>query len=112
MEHARKNLLLGGATVLTAVGASLCCILPVAVVLLGVGSAAMASRLEPARPYLLALTALMLVAAHVREYRPRPCDADSGCAPASRRWQRTALELLSAIAMLLTAFPYYINWLI
>ena len=56
METINKKVLLGVGTVVAAVGASLCCIVPVAVVLLGVGSAALGAQLEPVRPFFLGLT--------------------------------------------------------
>ncbi len=58
METVNKKVLLGVGTVVAAVGASLCCIVPVAVVLLGVGSAALGAQLEPVRPFFLGLTLL------------------------------------------------------
>ena len=53
METINNKVLLGLGTVVAAVGASLCCIVPVAVVLLGVGSAALGAQLEPIRPFFL-----------------------------------------------------------
>jgi len=60
METVHGKVLLGVGTVVAAVGASLCCIVPVAVVLLGVGSAALGARLEPIRPFFLGLTLLLV----------------------------------------------------
>lgn len=53
MANRSKGLWLNIGTIAAAFGASLCCILPVTVALLGVGSAALGAKLEPLRPYLM-----------------------------------------------------------
>lgn len=115
MEMAKKNAFLGIGTVLTALGASLCCILPVAVAFLGVGSAALGAKFEPFRPYFLVLTVGFLGFAFFREYRPRKaedCAPGEICAvPEKRRRQRILLWLVAAIVLVLVTFPYYANWL-
>jgi len=70
METINKKVLLGVGTVVAAVGASLCCIVPVAVVLLGVGSAALGAQLEPVRPFFLGLTLFLLGIAFYQVYKP------------------------------------------
>lgn len=97
---------------LAAAGASLCCILPVAVALLGVGSAAAAAQFEPYRPYLLAATAALLAFAFYRAYQPIRCEPGETCAvPAHRRRNRILLWLVAVLALGLVAFPYYSSWL-
>jgi len=104
--------LLGGVTILSAVAASLCCILPLAAVFLGVGSAALGAWMEPARPYLLGLTVLCLGLAFYQAYRPLKCDPEDSCAaPVSRRRQRVLLWIMTPIALGLLALPYYVEWL-
>ncbi|MGE0641185.1 MAG: mercuric transporter MerT family protein [Thermoanaerobaculia bacterium] len=98
--------------VLSALGASACCILPVAVALLGVGSAALGTRLEPLRPYLLATTVLLLGLAVYKAYRPLECAPGEVCAvPPTRRRFRIVLWLVTAVALALVTFPYYASWL-
>jgi mercuric ion transport protein len=112
MEAAMKNLFLGGGVVLAALGASLCCILPVAVAVLGVGSAALAVQLEPLRPWLAGLTLLLLGFAFYQAYRPVECAPGEACAvPANRRRNRIILWLVAVVAIALMAFPYYVSWL-
>lgn len=95
-----------------AAGASLCCILPVAVAALGIGSAAAAEKFEPYRPYFLVVTAAFLAFAFYRAYRPAECAPGEGCAlPASRRRSRVLLWLVAVVALGLVAFPYYAGWL-
>jgi mercuric ion transport protein len=114
MEEVRKSLFVAAGAMLAAFGASLCCILPVAVALLGVGSAALGAKLEPLRPWLAGLTVLLLGFAFYRAYRPViECAPDVACAvPASRRRTRLVLWLVTVAALALMAFPYYVSWLV
>lgn len=112
MEDARRSLLLNVGAVLAAFGASLCCILPVAVALLGVGSAALGAKLEPFRPWLAGLTVIFLGFAFYQSYKPAECDPGEACAvPARRRRHRIALWIVAIVAVALMAFPYYASWL-
>lgn len=113
MEEARKSLLVGAGAVLAALGASLCCILPLAVAFAGMGSAALGAQLEPLRPWLAGLTVLLLVFAFYREYRPVRCSPEEACAvPATRRRARILLWVASLVALAVMAFPYYVSWLV
>ena len=112
MEDAKKNLFLNTGAVLAAFGASLCCILPVGVAVLGVGSAALGARLEPFRPWLAGLTVIFLGFAFYQAYKPVECEPGETCAvPASRRRHRIALWIVAVVAVVLMAFPYYASWL-
>lgn len=101
--------------VVAAIGASLCCILPVAVVVLGVGSAALGAYLEPFRPYFIGLTVAFLGFAYYQAYKPSNVDCAPGqaCAvPENRRAQRIVLWVLTAVVAALIAFPFYIIWVL
>ena len=112
MEDAKKKLFLGAGAVLAAFVASLCCILPVAVAVLGVGSAALGAKLEPFRPWLAGLTVIFLGFAFYQAYKPVECEPGEACAvPASRRRHRIALWIVAVVAVALMAFPYYSSWL-
>ena len=110
-----NKVVLGAGTIVVAIGASLCCILPVAAVLLGVGSAALGVQLEPFRPYFLGLTVLFLGTAFYQVYKPigQECGPEESCAvPASRSQQRMIVWAVAIVALALAAFPYYLNWII
>jgi mercuric ion transport protein len=98
---------------LSAVAASVCCIGPVALALLGLGGGALLLKFEPYRPYLLAATALFLGAAFYLTYRrPEDCVSDSTCPSApSGKGQKTALWIVTLIVLLAATFPYFSNWL-
>ena len=98
------------AAVLAAGIASACCIGPVAFVILGAGAlGASLAVLEPYRPVLLGLTAVLLGGAFYVAYRPtRGCDA---CSPVSRRRTRIAVWIAAALTAALVTFPYYVGYL-
>lgn len=108
MEEAKKSTLLNVSTILTALGASVCCTLPIAVAVLGVGSAALGATLAPFTPWFTGLTVLLLGFAFYRAYRPIRCEPDEACAvPPSRKRQRLILWIVAVVALLLATFPYY-----
>ena len=101
---------------IAAVAASACCIGPVVLSLAGAGAlGAAAVRLEPVRPYFLALTGVLLAAGFYVTYR-RPsladCGPDSTCAPGTNRTAKMLLWVAALIVALLVTFPYYVNWFI
>lgn len=113
METTNKAVWLGAGTVFAAIGASLCCILPVAVAVLGVGSAALGAQLEPLRPYFLGLTIAFLSLAFFQAYKPQKCAPGEVCAvPESRRRYRIMLWIVAILAIVLVTFPYYVAWLL
>lgn len=108
MEEAKKSTLLNVSTILTALGASVCCTLPIAVAVLGVGSAALGATLAPFTPWFTGLTVLLLGFAFYRAYRPIRCEPGEACAvPPSRKRQRLILWIVAVVALLLVTFPYY-----
>ncbi|MFQ5740264.1 MAG: mercuric transporter MerT family protein [Acidobacteriota bacterium] len=112
MEATGKRFVLTAGTVLAAVGASLCCIVPVAVAILGVGSAALGAQLEPFRPYFIVLTLVFLSVAFYQAYKPKEqaCAPGESCSvPRNRRRQRILLWIVGATALALLAFPYYVD---
>lgn len=104
------------ASVMTALGASACCLGPVVLSALGAGAlGATAVKLEPLRPLLLIATAALLGGAFYFTYRQTPreqCSPDGSCAPHSNRTAKTVLWLATIIVILLVTFPYYVNWLV
>jgi len=77
----RKGLLLG-ASVAAAIGASLCCILPIVAAVTGAGAIATGVAFEKWRPYLLGLTGLLLAGGFLLAWRDhrKACAAGSLCA--------------------------------
>lgn len=99
------------AGVVSALGASACCVLPLAAISLGLGGAWIAQLRELERFfYVFVAVALAAFAfAFYRLYlRPQPCAADAACPPSSRRGPRIAFwtTLLAAKALIALPFVY------
>lgn len=96
---------------ISALGASACCVLPLALVSVGVGGAWLAQLRELERFYYL-FAAIALAAfgyAFYRLYlRPVSCAPDMTCAsPPVRRRQRIAFWTTLVLAKALVLFPFY-----
>ncbi len=89
--------------------ASACCIGPLVLGVLGLGSLGFAAALAPLRPWFLGFTAVFLATGFYFAYRPQPADAcapGQACAkPASRTKQRIALWVVTALAVALATYP-------
>ncbi len=99
-----------GGSLIAAVAASLCCILPILAAVSGAGAIAAGALFDRWRPYLLGLTGLLLAGGFLLAWRDRrkACAADSLCATKPiGRWNRVALRLLATGVVALAAFPYY-----
>lgn len=98
------------AGLLTAVAASLCCITPVLAFLGGAsGLASSFSWIEPYRPYLIGLTIAVFAFAWYQKLKPQK-QVDCDCEADNKKsfWQsKLFLALVTVIAALLIAFPYY-----
>ncbi|MBC3538312.1 mercuric transport protein MerTP [Rufibacter sp. H-1] len=101
-----------GAGILAALAASLCCITPVLALLGGIsGIAATFSWLEPFRPYLVGASVLVLGFAWYQKLKPQPagqmdCACDEDEKPSFLQ-SKAFLGIVTAIAAVLLAFPYY-----
>lgn len=104
---AKPPLLVGA---LAAITASLCCVVPLVLVTLGVGGAWVASlsRFEPLRPIFVVITLVMLALAWRKLYRPAQCEPGKVCAdPGIQRRQRVIFWIVSAFILVLLVFPWF-----
>ncbi len=105
-----KKLLTG---LLTAIGASLCCITPVLAVLAGsTGMASSFSWMEPFRPYLIALTILVLGYAWYDKLKPAKEGIECACDPDENGkvsfWHTKGfLALVTIFSAIMLSFPYW-----
>ena len=104
------------AGVLSAVGASTCCVLPLALVSAGLGGAWIAQlrALERFSPVFIGIAVAAFAYAFYRLYlRQAPCAPESACAaPATRKHQRIAFWATLVTAKALILFPIaYARWL-
>jgi len=104
---------LAGAVV-AAVTASLCCILPIVAAFLGLTALSASGFFERWRPYFLGVTFGLLGVGFYLAFRARreACEAGSVCARTPvGRWNHVALWLVTALALVLAAFPRYSGWI-
>lgn len=112
MNNKSKTGKLAGASILSAIAASLCCITPVLALISGAGGIASSfSWLEPARPYLLGITILVLGFAWYQKLKPRTaeeiqcaCEEDE---PPPFMQTKKFLGIVTVFTFLMMAFPYY-----
>ncbi len=98
------------ASLVAAIVASFCCILPVVFALAGITVAGAAARFAAWRPYLLAATFALLGAGLYLAYRParQQCGPGAACSkPAAKHSRRFLLWLATAFVIAFAAFPYY-----
>lgn len=91
-----------------AVIALLCCIGPVLVAFLGVGSIAAFSVFEAYRPYLIGLTVVLIALAFYLTYRKREVKCEDGTCKmeSASRWAKTSVWVVTILAGLAVGFPY------
>src|SRR5215831_12458691 len=89
--------------------ASICCIGPVVLGAVGLGSLGFAAALAPLRPWFLGLSAALIALGFCLAYRPsgaQVCASGGACVrPASRRGQRVALWLVTILAVGFATYP-------
>jgi mercuric ion transport protein len=99
-----------GASIVAAIAASMCCILPIVFVLIGAGVAGAAAFFATWRPLLLAITLVLLGFGFYFAYR-RPvqsCEPGSACElPGAKRAGRLWLWIATALVIAFAAFPVY-----
>ena len=112
MNKNSKSGKLAGVGILTAIAASLCCITPVLALISGAGGIASSfSWLEPARPYLLSITVLVLGFAWYQKLKPLTaeeiqCACEENEKPPFMQTKKF-LGIVTVFAILMMAFPYY-----
>ena len=98
------------AGILSAIGASICCVGPLVLFALGVSGAWIGSltALEPYRPIFIGLTLLFLGFAFYRLYLVRPaCSPESACAnPRTLERQRLGFWIVTVLVLGLIAVPW------
>lgn len=97
----------GGVT--AAIVASLCCIGPVLVVFLGVGSIAAFSVFEIYRPYLIGLTIVLIGLAFYLTYRKRVVKCEDGMCKleSAGKWAKIGVWSVTILATFAIGFPYF-----
>lgn len=103
-----KGSLVAGA--LAAIGASICCVGPLVLLLMGIGGAWVANltALEPVRPFFMSATLLFVALAFRRLYlMPQVCEPGTPCAePRTVTRQRLMFWIVVVILASLLAVPW------
>ena len=98
------------ASIVAALGASVCCVGPLLLLMLGVSGTWIGNlaRMEPVRPYLTVATLALLAWAYHLLYRvPLACSVDSPCAdPMLLQRQRRIFWVVSTLLVGLLALPW------
>jgi len=98
------------AGVLAAIGASVCCVGPLVLLMLGIGGAWIAhlTALEPLRPWFIAATLLFLGLAFRRLFRQQPvCVPGAACAePIVLQRQRWIFAIVALLLLVLLLVPW------
>jgi mercuric ion transport protein len=98
------------AGVLAAIGASVCCVGPLVLLMLGIGGAWVANltALEPLRPWFIAATLVFVGFAFRRLYlQPQVCEPGAACAePIVLKRQRLIFWIVSVILLALLSVPW------
>jgi mercuric ion transport protein len=107
-----KGSLVAGA--LAAVGASVCCVVPLALLALGIGGAWVVNltALEPIRPFFVVATLGFLGLAFHRLYLQAPvCEPDTACADARvLRRQRRIFWGVTGVLLAFLSVPWLAPW--
>jgi mercuric ion transport protein len=107
MKEDKQNVVIG-ASVLTAITASLCCIGPLVAVLLGAGGFAASAVFEKWRPVFLIVTFGLLALAWYLTYRKPKTACAEGSACATKpvaQWNKVVLWLATGVVLVTAAFP-------
>lgn len=106
----KNQLGLGIGALLTAIGASICCVGPFLLLSLGIGGAwiSMLTTIEPIRPFFIVLTLIFIGLGYRKLYlTPQRCVIDEVCSTTNnQRRQRLTFWLGSLFILMLLAFPW------
>lgn len=107
------------ASIVAAVGASICCIGPIAAAFLGLTSMGALVKYEPYRPVLTMVTFAFLAGAFYLAYRKRPteaCETESLCATQGvtrvQKINRIVLWIVTAVVLSILTFPTWSSWVL
>lgn len=98
-------------SLISAIIASLCCIGPIVLAVLGVGGAGLFSKFASLRPYLMGMTVVFLSLAFYFTYRKRKIRCEDGSCKIRRapKWNKIALWAATIFVVFFLAFPYLVG---
>ena len=95
-------------SIVSAIVASICCIGPVVLAVLGVGGAGLFSKFESLRPFFIGITVVLLGSAFYLTYKKRNIKCRDGTykVKSAGKWNKIALWGATILAVFFVAFPY------
>lgn len=104
----QKTALSSVGSIVTAIVASLCCIGPAVLAIIGAGSLGTFAAFEKYRPYFIGITAILLGVAFYLTYRKREvkCEGGSCKIESTGKWNKMGVWGATIIAALAIAYPY------
>lgn len=112
----RSGLLATVASIVSAIIASACCWLPLALLAFGTSAAGLSAAFERVRPIFLGLAALLLGTGFYFVYfRREACAPDGTCttpSPKIKRFSRVMLWIATAVVIAIAFFPNYVGLLL
>ena len=111
MKQETSSKAVAGVGIFAALAASLCCITPLLALLAGSSSmAANFSWIAPARPYLIALSIVVLIFAWYQQLKPTSKVGDCNCEPSKKPsflQSKSFLAIITIGAIIMMTFPLY-----
>lgn len=102
---------LGIGAILAAIGASVCCVVPLLLLSLGISGAFISTltSMQPARPFFIILTLVFIGLGYRKLFLiPENCEEGEACASSEvNEKQRMIFWIGSVLILLLLAFPWY-----
>ena len=98
-------------SIISAIVASICCIGPIFLAVIGVGGAGLFSKFESLRPYFIVITVALLGSAFYLAYRKREVECEDGSCElrSAGKWNKIALWVATVLVIFFFAFPYLIG---
>jgi mercuric ion transport protein len=105
--------LAGMGAALTAVAATLCCVGPAVVAIVGVGGAVAAASLKPYRPLLIVMSMALLGLAFWLTYQPRAVRGSGAvvCPTRAGRMSRRIVWIATAVWLAAVLLPFLVSFL-
>ena len=107
LNNKQLILIIGGA-IISAIGASICCLSPAVLAILGLSSAGLFSKFEGLRPYLIGIAAILLAPAFYLTYRKKEvmCEGGECKISGAQKLNKIVLWVATLLIIGFIAFPY------
>ena len=107
----KNTSLLGMGAIIAAIGASVCCVVPLLLLSLGISGAWMSTltSMQPVRPFFIILTLVFIGLGYRKLYLiPENCEEGEACASTEvREKQQMIFWIGSVLILMLLTFPWY-----